>query len=63
VPHSTHGYAARSHATRPMFVLSNVSVDMEPLAVYRFCAICFVPAIVLYIMIAWNYRATKHSKN
>jgi len=31
-------------------------------AVYWFCATCFIPAMVLYVMVAVNYRAAKHTK-
>jgi len=32
-------------------------------AVYRFCAICFISAIVLYVLVARNYKTTKIAKS
>ena len=31
-------------------------------AVCRFCAICFVPAVILYVFLVRNYRTTKDTK-
>lgn len=42
--------------TNPLYGIVSRSV------VYRFCAICFVPAIVLYVLAARNYRTRKDTR-